>query len=53
MEHENLLDSIICKEQNEIIKINEKTNEMKKKNNGIERRIRTHYRPGCQIQKEW
>ena len=31
MEHENLLDSIICKEQNEIIKINEKTNEMKKK----------------------
>lgn len=31
MEHENLLNSIICKEQNEIIKINEKTNEMKKK----------------------
>jgi predicted RNA-binding protein with RPS1 domain len=31
MEQENILDSIICKEQNEIIKINERTNEMKKK----------------------
>ena len=31
MEQENLLDSIICKEQNEIIKINKKTNEMKQK----------------------
>jgi len=31
MEQENLLDSIICKEQKEIIKINERTNEMKKK----------------------
>jgi len=31
MEQENILDSIICKEQKEIIKINERTNEMKKK----------------------
>jgi len=31
MEQENILDSIICNEQNEIIKINERTNEMKKK----------------------
>jgi len=31
MEQENILDSIICREQKEIIKINERTNEMKKK----------------------
>lgn len=30
MEQENLLDSIICKEQKEIIKIHERTNEIKK-----------------------
>jgi len=31
MEKENILDSIICREKKEIIKINERTNEMKKK----------------------
>lgn len=31
MEQENILDQIICKEQTEIIKINDKINEMKKK----------------------
>lgn len=31
MEQENLLDSIICKEQKHIINLNERTNEMKRK----------------------
>jgi hypothetical protein len=31
IDKENLLDSIICKEQKHIIKLNEKTNEIKKK----------------------